>query len=518
MPILFFGLFALGTHLAYAVSPSSAPAGRFVVMLSSQPSPPNLGDNQFLITVTDGGKPLSGGSVSVHVDMTAMPMPADFKAVPGPRAGRYLAEVNLSMAGAWTVEVSVHQMPGMTMAGDGTAHFALDTGKTLTVVTDRHPLLWVAALISFALLVFLVLFMRRLGKAHSVRGVAVGLITIAVVLAATMLVVRRYRDPTTATVIGSALMDMEAMKPVPSAVAVTTEIVNPTSFQETASYTGTVLPDMEEDIYPRVAGLLTFMPFYPGQHVQPGQVVARLDAKELEASTAGAAGGVRAAQEDVQTAVAQAKEAERAVSSAQAAVTQAQSQVASAQADVTYWNGQVPREQKLYDFGAIARQELDLQKSQAAAAKAKLSEMQAGVERAKQDLAQAEARQMAAQSAVRAARAKVAQARSTQAGAATMQGYTELRATHGGVVTARNVAPGVVVQPGTSIIKIAKTDEVRIQVNVSQRDLAAVHVGESIAAQAPDGGRPVAAIVSAIFPAAGSLDAHRDCRGADSQP
>ncbi len=229
--------------------------------------------------------------------------------------------------------------------------------------------------------------MRRLGKARSVRGVVVGVVTIAVVLAGTMLVVRKYRDPTISTVIGSSVMDMDAMKPAPSAVAVATEIVSPTPFEETASYTGTVLPDLEEDIYPRVMGRLTYMPFYPGQHVQAGEVVARLDAKELEASAAGAASGVRAAQGDVQTARAEAREAGRAVDSAHAAVTQAQSQVASAQADVTYWEAEVPREQDLYTKGFIARQELDKEKSQAAAAKAKLAEMQAGVEKANQDVA-----------------------------------------------------------------------------------------------------------------------------------
>jgi len=45
----------------------------------------------------------------------------------------------------------------------------------------------------------------------------------------------------------------------------------------TVTYTGSVLPLNEEDIYPRVTGRIVEMLVYPGDPVRPGQVLARLD-------------------------------------------------------------------------------------------------------------------------------------------------------------------------------------------------------------------------------------------------
>src|SRR5215813_1643188 len=45
----------------------------------------------------------------------------------------------------------------------------------------------------------------------------------------------------------------------------------------TVTYTGTVAPFNEEDVYPRVTGRILEMLVYPGDAVRPGQVLARLD-------------------------------------------------------------------------------------------------------------------------------------------------------------------------------------------------------------------------------------------------
>jgi len=491
---------ALAATEAAAAQASSAPAGKFMVILATQPSPPVAGANQFVMAITDGGKPVSGAGVSVHIDMTAMAMPADFAATPGSVPGQYVADVNLSMAGEWKVTVAVRQMPGMTMAGDGEARFTIETGKAVTARGGGGGAGWL--LPALAIMVALGLLFLALRSRGPARGIAAGILTILVVLVVTVLVVRKYRNPTVSTVIGSALMDMEAMKPAPGAVAVSVEVVHPAPFQAAVGYTGTVAADLEEDVFPRVMGRLAYMPFYPGDRIRAGEVVARLEARELEATARGAAEAVRAAESDVETAEQGLREAESGVGAARAAVTQAQSEVKSAQADVTYWKAELAREQHLYEVGAIAKEELDRETSQAATATAKLAQAKAGVNRAQAEVKQAEARRSAAGAAVVSAQAKVAQARAGQSGAATMQGYTELRASHDGVVTARNVAPGVVVQPGTSILRIAKTDYVRLQVNVAQADLYAVRIGQRMVARTLGaGGEPIAAPITDIFPA-----------------
>ncbi|MHB9133345.1 MAG: efflux RND transporter periplasmic adaptor subunit [Armatimonadota bacterium] len=598
---------------AFAEGSATARAGKFTVEVTSQPSPPIDGTNLFIITVKDGSKPLSGAGVSVHADMTTMPMPVDATATPGRNEGEYGATLNLGMKGAWKLDVAVQQMAGMKMDGDGTAHFLIETGKGITGKGGME-IPWFGIFTAFIIAAVLgtLLFHKRLPQ--QTRGVVIGILTLLVVLFGTITVVRKYRDTKTATVIGSAVMDMDTSTAAPGTVAVATETIHPTSFQAQASYTGTVVPDIEEDIYPRVTGRLVMMPFYPGDRVAAGQVVAKLDSSELAAKEAQAAygslsasQGVSAADADISTARAGQTKALRAVDQAEAqlaqvrsaakgadsaakaaqsdleaarqmakeaasmvlanqsgidqaneAVVQAQSDVESMQADVTYWTSEIAREKKLFEQGAIAREELDRETAQAAVANAKLNQAkagvrtaQAGVNRAKQEYAQAQARQAAAQAAISTAEAKLEQARadrdaaqgriieaqaavqtaqadvraseagvtgaSAKAGmarasslqakamlteASTVRGYTTIRASSGGVVTARNIAPGVLVEPGMSIMKIAKVNVVRIQANVSEADLAQVQVGQLLTAHSIDTpNQPITARISAIFPA-----------------
>lgn len=611
--LLLLAVSVLSTGLVYAAGPVTTQAGKFTVELSSQPSPPTVGENLLVITVKDGNKPLTGAGVDVHIDMTNMPMPADAKATPGRTDGEYGATVNFSMAGSWKVDVTVQQMAGMKMDGDGTAHFLVETGKGITAKGGGATIPWFGLLVAVIIgtTILTIVFYRRIRVKQ--RGYLVGTLTLLIVLVGTVVVVNKYRDTKTSTVIASANMDMSAQA-APGTVAVATETVIAAPFQASATYTGSVAPDLEEDVYPRVTGRLMRMPFYPGDHIAPGQVVAKLDSTELAAKEAqalygnlgadqevnaanadissaragetkavravdqaraqlaqvqaearAAEGAVKAAQSDVKNARQMAKDADGAVLSAQSgidqaseAVLQAQSDVESAQADVDYWTTEIAREKKLYEQGAVAREELDRETAQAAAANARLKQTkaavrtaEAGVTRAKQEYAQAQARQGAAQAAIATAEARVEQAQAerdsaqgkiteAQAGiataeadvraasagvagasakaqvarttamqaramvteASTVRGYTTIRAAVGGIVTARNIAPGVLVQPGMSILKIAKIDAVRIQANVSEADLAQIQVGQLLTAHAVDDpGRVVTARISAIFPA-----------------
>ena len=100
------------------------------------------------------------------------------------------------------------------------------------------------------------------------RGYLAGTLTLFIVLLGTIAVVNKYRDTKTSTVIGSATMDMSTQA-APGTTAVVTETVHAAPFQASASYTGSVVPDVEEEVYPRVTGRLVSMPFYPGDRLAP---------------------------------------------------------------------------------------------------------------------------------------------------------------------------------------------------------------------------------------------------------
>ena len=120
----------------FAAGIQTAKAGKYTVELTTQPSTPIVGENKLIINLKDGDKPLTGAGVDVHIDMAAMPMPADVKAVPGKKDGEYEATVNLSMAGQWKIDVAVKQMADMSMDGDGTAQFSIDAGSANTPNTN----------------------------------------------------------------------------------------------------------------------------------------------------------------------------------------------------------------------------------------------------------------------------------------------------------------------------------------------------------------------------------------------
>ena len=93
---------------------TKGPAGDLKITLSTDPASPRVGKTQLRIQVKDAaGAPVGDAKVGVTAGMQAMPGP-DLTARAGREVGTYEATVNLSMAGAWTVEVRVTSPKGGT--------------------------------------------------------------------------------------------------------------------------------------------------------------------------------------------------------------------------------------------------------------------------------------------------------------------------------------------------------------------------------------------------------------------
>jgi RND family efflux transporter MFP subunit len=381
----------------------------------------------------------------------------------------------------------------------------------------------------------------------------------------------------------------------------------------TVTYTGSVAPFTEEDVYPRVTGRIVEMPVYPGDAVRAGQVVARLDDAELGSRVREAAAGVSAAEAtlaqmeadvvaarhgvaqmerelamaraDVVAAQEGAVQMERELVMARADVVAAQEgavqmerELAMARADVvaaqegavqmerelvmteaeaSYQEPLLAREERLFRAGAVSQQDVESVRATAAAARARVQASRARVAqagamvtsaRAKADAAQArvaQARAMAtsAQAKAEAARARIDQARAMVASAQAradaararvaqstameasalrkrdamaamaaqsraqlrtaevVRDYVSIETPSGGYIVKRLVAPGVLVQPGMAILKIAQIDRVRLQANVGERDLASIRVGSPVTVTTTAPGQPpIAARVTSVFP------------------
>lgn len=251
---------------------------------------------------------------------------------------------------------------------------------------------------------------------------------------------------------------------------------------------------------------------------------------------------------------------------AQADLSDTEADADAMRADLDYWQAEIKRAENLLKAGAISKDEYQRELADFQTAKAKVgqsgarirkakamvqtaeshvhhyhanvevgemkvSQMEAGVEKvkaqveqsraevdvAKSKVSQAKARVRSAQamvsgsqSEVRAASAKSGQmsamsgqSLSALTAARIVRGYTEIRATADGVVTQRLVSPGVLVSPGTPILRIAQIDRVRLQANVAEKDLSVIKVGNAVTTRsAKDAAAAVHTTVTSIFPAA----------------
>jgi len=255
----------------------------------------------------------------------------------------------------------------------------------------------------------------------------------------------------------------------------------------TVAYTGSVAPFNEEDIYPRVTGRIVEMSVYPGDAVRPGQVVARLDNVELSSRVAEAEAGLATAQ-------ASRAQMDADLLAAQHAVTQMERELAMVDAELTYARSLIARTERLFTTGAVSRQEYESDRAMAASAEAKR-------EAALAKLEQARASQAAARKKLEAADSMVAQARAALRTASIVRDYVDIVAPSPGYVVKRLVAPGVLVQPGMAILKIAQIDRVRLQANVGEKDVASVRVGSPVKVAGVVPGQPaLTARVTAVFP------------------
>jgi RND family efflux transporter MFP subunit len=107
----------------------------------------------------------------------------------------------------------------------------------------------------------------------------------------------------------------------------------------------------------------------------------------------------------------------------------------------------------------------------------------------------------AAQKKLDAAKAMIAQSDAAAQGAAIVRSYVTIVSSASGHVVKRLVAPGVLVQPGMPILKIAQTDKVRLQANVGEKDLAGIRVGSPVTVViSGNGNEPFTAKVTSVFP------------------
>lgn len=214
---------------------------------------------------------------------------------------------------------------------------------------------------------------------------------------------------------------------------------------------GTMQAITEAPILARADGYLKSRSVDIGDHVRAGQVLAQIDAPELD--------------QQIRQAQAAIEQADAAVEQAQASVEQAQANLARGKTDLELARVTADRYKTLTAQGVVSKQDNDQFQAQFTAQTANLTALQKAVS--------------AQQSNVSATKGNAAAARANLARLQEIHSYLTVKAPFDGVITQRNVDIGALVSTGTTLLfRMAQISTLRTFINVPQIGANSVHVGQ----------------------------------------
>ncbi|HEV8694141.1 MAG TPA: efflux RND transporter periplasmic adaptor subunit [Lysobacter sp.] len=255
-----------------------------------------------------------------------------------------------------------------------------------------------------------------------------------------------------------------------------------TTVSRPLSVPGSIEPFEQADLYAKVAGYVGDVRADIGDHVRAGQVLAVIDIPEMKAELA--EGLARQTAADAALAQAQKK--------LEVARQQAQGDKSQLRLRELTWQ----RQQQLFNDKAVTRQQLDEAESQ--------------LEVARSQAAMADARIAAAESDIEAAKAACALAAAQVQKIETMMKYAQISAPFAGIVTRRLIDRGAMVQSATSsrttpLFTVQRIDTLRVFIEVPESALANVKPGLPVKVQPYD--PAIAPIEAKVTRVASSLDA-----------
>lgn len=494
-------------------SPMIERVGSAQVTLTLNPDPPTTGAVHGTIHVSGASAvALSRTTVRFQTNMTSMGMagPAGLTRS-GHAPGDYVFDTTLNAATPWSV---VLQFTG-ALHGSATYRFAVMdkpnntsvmTGMSAASSSSGSPDAWRNALFALIALMLIGAFVLRRDRRPKTIGLFVAAGLLVLVLAVLQ---NRYASSATDT---ASMSNMQGTGATP----VTLTTVRSGQDNTNVFAPGIVQPYLTQDIVTRAPGILQNFNVYVGDRVGAGEILATLDAPELGSQAQAAYANAQAQAASARAAAIEAhNRAPVALSIAQNEAASSRTDLAAAIADqraksqqLSYWNNEITREQSLYSQGAVSQQELQDERAQAAAANSAyqgalqhVASLQQQVQAAASRTADASASIAMTQQQADAAQAQAIQAASAAQGAGTMAAYRTVVSPDDAVVVKRLVDPGVYVQAGTPILRIAVINRLRIQANVAQEDLSGIVIGTPMEARLPSG-KVLHGRVSSMSPAA----------------
>jgi HlyD family secretion protein len=255
-----------------------------------------------------------------------------------------------------------------------------------------------------------------------------------------------------------------------------------------------VIDGNEVVVSPQITGRIVNLTVDEGSVVKKGDLIAELDAKELDATLSAAKANVDSLEEQV-------NEANHNYSwtngQTDASVTEAEARVASAKAQLGPTRAQLGRDQddlkrmqQLFDKGEVSAQDRDHAEAAVKISQASVEMLEEAVKAAAatQTVAQENRKQVAArESAVNTTIAQLEQARATAAQVSAQLGYTKVYAPIDGIVSVRVARQGEVVAQGSPIVVIVDVDHLWVHADVEESYIDSIEFGQKLRIKLPSG-------------------------------
>lgn len=258
-------------------------------------------------------------------------------------------------------------------------------------------------------------------------------------------------------------------------VAVDTAVAATGSFEAGLSFTGSTQPAQTVALRSRVDGQVTALPVDVGDAVAAGEVVARQDAELLNVV-------VNQAQAELQARQAEVAQANAAVSDAQTAFESARVRLQQAQTEAD-------RLARLAGDGAVSTQTAE--------------QAQLTVDTGQQVLKSTQEQIRTRQEAVNAAQGRVSAQQAVVDQTRERLSFAVVQSPLSGVVIERLVEAGDYAESGDELMQIGDLSSIKVRIEVSDRDLSQVAVGQPVDVQLdalPD--ETIAGSITRIAPAA----------------
>lgn len=235
----------------------------------------------------------------------------------------------------------------------------------------------------------------------------------------------------------------------------------------------------EVDVNSKIPGRVLTLMVKEGDHVTKGQILARIDSRDIAAKA-------NEAQAAIKAVAAQVSQASTATSlqsqTAEATVDAAQAQLSKAASDLTLAETDYKRFKKLVESGSVSRQLYDTYNARYEAAQAGYALAETNVTKAQAGLLQVSMSKDTEETALR----RMQQSQAALQFVEVALDETEIKAPFDGLITAKYVEEGAMVSIGMPIVAIQDSGDNWINVKVKETELDKYQVGQTVQLEGRD--------------------------------